>query len=659
MEDEGSRTALVPLENHPEDVQTRRQTSNNTSNHHNRDSFIDFGKRRLSQISCHQTNNNDNYASNEVSQENSDNERTNLPYTRYQKWVLVCISMVCFSSYLLMAILAPFFPSEATKKGMSTTLSGLTFSVYALIIMLSSPVFGKLVPIVKPKPMLLVGVFVSGASNICFGLLDRVNDSSWFIASSLIIRSLEGLGAAAFSTASFTYIMHTFPTEVSAAFGLTETFIGIGETIGPAVGGGLYALGGYGLPFYVLGSFVIMTIPLCYFILEPIENPVIDEEVDEEVDESKFEDKDSTDDNNRSNQNLLSKRYASRNQVKVKDKEDDEQTCFEGSVQSTSSSFCSCKNGNHLSQSTSSCSSSNCSSRSESMVDVKQRNIENLKEKKSRSSRGGNTDITYWNLIQIPEILVVSLIVIIISNSQAFLEPTIEPHFELSLGKDANFVAIAFLAMAIAYAVMSPTTGWLAGGRISKFVLMMTGLIISSSGLLLLGPSQILSFIQPNVPTAIIAMILMGLSYALAFIPTFESMLDIALENGFADDVRTYSLISGLWGSMFSLGEVTGPVLGGLLVDSFNFKTASTIMSTLSTLSVITSIVTWVIRKRKKRQPHRDDNQYHRNLTTAVEQEAETVLTISNTMAIQSYGSISQVKKNGSTVTAEEEKTHL
>lgn len=165
-------------------------------------------------------------------------------YTRYQKWVLVCISCVCFMSYLLMAILAPFFPSEAARKGMSTTLSGLTFSVYALVIMVSSPVFGKLVPIVKPKPMLLVGILVSGSSNIIFGLLDRVNDSTWFITSSLIIRSLEGLGAAAFSTASFTYIMHTFPMDVSAAFGLTETFIGIGETIGPAVGGGLYALGG-------------------------------------------------------------------------------------------------------------------------------------------------------------------------------------------------------------------------------------------------------------------------------------------------------------------------------------------------------------------------------------------------------------------------------
>lgn len=488
-----------------------------------------------------------------------------MKYTGYQKWVLVCISLICFTSYLLMAILAPFFPSEATKKGMSTTLSGLTFSVYAFVIMVTSPIFGKLIPIVKPKPMLLMGVLLSGTSNIAFGVLDRVNDSTMFIASSIIIRCLEGLGAAAFSTASYTYIMYTFSNGVSAAFGITETFIGIGETIGPAVGGGLYALGGYGLPFYVLGSFVILTIPLSWFILKPINEPVSDGITDEEQHDCKSS----------------------------RSREADEQTCLLCSP--SSSTF-------------------------ESGASSSDPLIDDPSEDRSRVT----TEVSYWNLIRIPEIVVVSLVVIIISNSQAFLEPTIEPHFEKSLSKDANFVAIVFLVMAIAYAVMSPTTGYFAGGIINKYTLMLSGLSISSVGLLLLGPSRIIPFIEPSVPLAYVSMVLMGASYALAFIPTFETLLEISLENGFPDDVRTYSLISGLWGCMFSLGEVTGPVFGGVLVDSLDFNTASTVMSMLSTACVLISVVVLIIRK-SSRILKVKRKQYVNNLTVADRQTTEQI----------------------------------
>lgn len=170
-----------------------------------------------------------------------------------------------------MAVLAPFFPHEASKKGMTESVSGGVFSVYALVIMISSPLFGKLIPVTGPKILLVVGVFVSGSSNILFGFLDRLDGTASFTAACFIVRSLEGFGAAAFSTASYTYIMHSFPDDVSAAFGLTETFIGIGETIGPAVGSGLYSLGGYGLPFYVLGALVLLTVPLCYFKMQKID----------------------------------------------------------------------------------------------------------------------------------------------------------------------------------------------------------------------------------------------------------------------------------------------------------------------------------------------------------------------------------------------------
>lgn len=188
-----------------------------------------------------------------------------------KKLTLFALSMVNLTAYLTMSIIAPFFPFEASQKGMSPTLSGLVFSVYALVIMIASPLLGKLIPYVGVKFMLISGIWLAGGSNILFGICGLIEDSTSFIVFSFVIRSVGAFGAASFSTASYTYIIQLFPENVGLAFGLTETCVGIGMSLGPAVGGLLYGLGGYGLPFYVLGGFVLLNIPVCWFLVKPIE----------------------------------------------------------------------------------------------------------------------------------------------------------------------------------------------------------------------------------------------------------------------------------------------------------------------------------------------------------------------------------------------------
>lgn len=66
-------------------------------------------------------------------------------FTRNQKLTLASLALVDFISFCSMSIMAPFFPKEASEKQMSNTLSGLVFSFYALVMFLTSPVFGKIV----------------------------------------------------------------------------------------------------------------------------------------------------------------------------------------------------------------------------------------------------------------------------------------------------------------------------------------------------------------------------------------------------------------------------------------------------------------------------------------------------------------------------------
>ena len=48
---------------------------------------------------------------------------------------------------------------------------------------------------------------------------------------------------------------------------IVETSVGLGLSLGPAIGGFLYSIGGYGLPFFVLGGIMLATIPMCVVII--------------------------------------------------------------------------------------------------------------------------------------------------------------------------------------------------------------------------------------------------------------------------------------------------------------------------------------------------------------------------------------------------------
>ena len=49
--------------------------------------------------------------------------------------------------------------------------------------------------------------------------------------------------------------------------GVLETFIGLGLSIGPVVGGAIYTVGGFRLPFYTLGVIIISTLPFSVYML--------------------------------------------------------------------------------------------------------------------------------------------------------------------------------------------------------------------------------------------------------------------------------------------------------------------------------------------------------------------------------------------------------
>ncbi|XP_022324412.2 MFS-type transporter SLC18B1-like isoform X2 [Crassostrea virginica] len=204
--------------------------------------------------------------------ENENNDFSFSKISRQKKILLASMAMVNFFSVTCFSLLAPFFPAEAEKKGVSQTVVGLIFGTFEFVIFMSSPIFGNFITRIGSKFLFLSGTMVGGACAILFGLLDRSPDGTTYIVMCFLCRTIEAVGCSMFVTASFAIIAHVFPENVATVFGLLETFSGLGLIAGPAVGGALYQLGGFGLPFFVVGSITIFNGVFGYFLMGEIDD---------------------------------------------------------------------------------------------------------------------------------------------------------------------------------------------------------------------------------------------------------------------------------------------------------------------------------------------------------------------------------------------------
>lgn len=220
----------------------------------------------------------------EISPEKSDNEilkdengeKKSPEKTMTPKKIKILISVACGNLFLgsCYALMAPIFPAEAEKKNASPTAYGFVFGIYQLAMFLSSPVYGKIIPILKPGFMMKAGMLVSGVCNILFGFLDYAPPGPSFIWLAIVIRFFDALGASAFITASYTTLGCELPDIIGRAMSLTETAFALGLAGGPVIGGLFYVLGGFQLPFTVIGALLILGTGVNFFLFSEDDNDV-------------------------------------------------------------------------------------------------------------------------------------------------------------------------------------------------------------------------------------------------------------------------------------------------------------------------------------------------------------------------------------------------
>uniref|UniRef100_A0A1I8ETC1 MFS domain-containing protein n=1 Tax=Wuchereria bancrofti TaxID=6293 RepID=A0A1I8ETC1_WUCBA len=138
-----------------------------------------------------------------------------------------------------------------------------------------APIFGKYMVSIGSKKMFVSGIGVTGITVVLFGFLNYIESSSLFFWSSIGLRILEAIGDAAFVTSSFVIGVKCFPGRIAIVVGVLETFVGLGSTAGPLLGGILYEIGGFKLPFIVLGIILLFLGLLAYFLVENMDDDIV------------------------------------------------------------------------------------------------------------------------------------------------------------------------------------------------------------------------------------------------------------------------------------------------------------------------------------------------------------------------------------------------
>ena len=168
------------------------------------------------------------------------------------------------------SLLPPFFPDEAKSKGASLSQSGFVFGVFSLAGFISSPFFGKYGGNVSPRFLYIPGSFAIAACTLVFGALHFIDNLNLFLSLSYFLRIILGIANAAGWSSLLATLITIFPDKVAKIVAASEFFYGIGYMLGPAVGAFLYNLGGFVLPFEIIGLLALITTIWMILVIPPV-----------------------------------------------------------------------------------------------------------------------------------------------------------------------------------------------------------------------------------------------------------------------------------------------------------------------------------------------------------------------------------------------------
>ena len=179
---------------------------------------------------------------------------------RTSQYILFFMNMFSGMAY---SIIAPLFPSVADKLGVSEEILGYIISTCALSSFCISPFVPKIIQRFGRINMLYIGTFIEASCVILYGFFNFIPYFHLFIIISFSLRTIHGLACGVISILIYSLISSISTKEENQiALGNMEIAWCIGLSAGPLFASIFYEIGGFILPFLVLGSLLYISVYL-------------------------------------------------------------------------------------------------------------------------------------------------------------------------------------------------------------------------------------------------------------------------------------------------------------------------------------------------------------------------------------------------------------
>ena len=181
----------------------------------------------------------------------TDHTETNVLSYAKRCMLLILLLLVVTLASIERTVIGPFFPTHARHMNITELSVGIVVGSSNIASCISCLVFAVIIPMVGAKLAYGLGLMGIGIFSGLCATLSLVEDSRWFLGLSVILRILMGIGQGAYYVSESTILARIFTHDVGAAMGMLLAFDHIGRLLGPLVGGVLYDVGGFYLPFLI------------------------------------------------------------------------------------------------------------------------------------------------------------------------------------------------------------------------------------------------------------------------------------------------------------------------------------------------------------------------------------------------------------------------
>jgi len=168
-------------------------------------------------------------------------------------WTTVALDLVGFG------IVVPILGRYAERYGASGLQVGLMFATFSVAQMIFAPVLGRISDRVGRKPVIIFSLIGTAVGSVVTGAAGAL----WVL---FLGRAIDGASGASVAVAQGAIADIAPPDQRAKLIGMLGAAFGVGFVVGPALGG-LAALGGPHVPFYVAGALAGINAVAAYFRL--------------------------------------------------------------------------------------------------------------------------------------------------------------------------------------------------------------------------------------------------------------------------------------------------------------------------------------------------------------------------------------------------------